>query len=135
MKSTTRSASPSTPCNASRRTRRPTPPWPSPPNNSGYPDALNAWRIAVNLAPDDLEVATGLARASAARQNYGFAIHVFERLRGYDTALGLQFHVTLAWLLLADGRKNDAAVEARYAAAIAPDDAAVSELVAAIAAA
>jgi tetratricopeptide (TPR) repeat protein len=101
----------------------------------GLPDAWNAWRIAVNLAPDDLEVATGLARASAARQNYGFAIHVFERLRGYNTALGLQFHVTLAWLLLADSRKNDAAVEARYAAAIAPDDAAVSELVAAIAAA
>ena len=98
------------------------------------PDAWNSWRIAVNLAPDDLEVATGLARASAARQNYGFAIHVFERLRGYDTALGLQFHVTLAWLLLADGRKNDAAVEARYAAAIAPDHEAVTELTAAVAA-
>ena len=99
------------------------------------PEAWNSWRIAVNLAPDDLEVATGLARASAARQNFAFAIHVFERLRGYDTALGLQFHVTLAWLLLADGRKNDAAVEARYAAAIAPTDPAVSELTAAIAAA
>jgi tetratricopeptide (TPR) repeat protein len=95
----------------------------------------NSWRIAVNLAPDDLEIATGLARASAARQNYAFAIHVFERLRRYNTTLGLQFHVTLAWLLLADGRKNDAAVEARYAAAIAPDDAAVSELSAAVAAA
>lgn len=98
------------------------------------PDAWNSWRIAVNLAPDDLEVATGLARASAARQNYGFAIHVFERLRGYDAALGLQFHVTLAWLLLADSRKNDAAVEARYAAAIAPEDPAVRELLAALAA-
>ncbi|HYP99147.1 MAG TPA: methyltransferase domain-containing protein [Polyangiaceae bacterium] len=98
-------------------------------------DAWNSWRIAVNLAPDDLEVATGLARASAARQNYGFAIQVFERLRGYDAALGLQFHVTLAWLLLADNRKNDAAVEARYAAAIAPEDPAVTELQAAISAA
>lgn len=97
-------------------------------------DAWNSWRIAVNLAPDDLEVATGLARASAARQNYGFAIHVFERLRGYDAALGPQFHVTLGWLLLADSRKNDAAVEARYAAAIAPDDPAVRELLAAISA-
>jgi len=97
-------------------------------------DAWNSWRIAVNLTPDDLEVATGLARASAARQNYGFAIHVFERLRGYDNALGVQFHVTLAWLLLADNRKNDAAVEARYAAAIAPEDPAVKELIAAIAA-
>ena len=59
---------------------------------------------------------------------------MFERLRGYDTVLGVQFHVTLAWLLLADSRKSDAAVEARYAAAIAPDDPAVSELLAAIAA-
>lgn len=99
------------------------------------PDAWNSWRIAANLAPDDLQVATGLARASAARQNFAFAIHVFERLRGYDTALGLHFHLTLAWLLLADGRKNDAAVEARCAVAIAPDEPAVIELAAAIAAA
>ena len=99
------------------------------------PDAWNSWRIAANLAPDDLRVATGLARASAARQNFAFAIHVFERLRGYDSALGLHFHLTLAWLLLADGRKSDAAVEARSALAIAPDEPAVTELTAAIAAA
>ncbi len=93
-----------------------------------HPDAFNAWRIAANLAPDDLEVATGLARVSAARQNFAFAIQVFERLRGYNTALGVEFHVTLGWLLLADGRKNDASIEARYAAAIAPEHSAVSEL-------
>ena len=97
-----------------------------------HPDAFNAWRIAANLAPDDLEIATGLARVSAARQNYGFAIQVFERLRNYGNALGVEFHVTLGWLLLAEGRKSDAAVEARYAAAIAPRDSAVSELVQAI---
>jgi tetratricopeptide (TPR) repeat protein len=97
-----------------------------------HPDAFNAWRIAANLAPDDLEVATGLARVSAGRQNFAFAIQVFERLRGYDSTLGVEFHVTLGWLLLADGRKNDASVEARYAAAIAPDHAAVTELVEAI---
>jgi tetratricopeptide (TPR) repeat protein len=93
-----------------------------------HPDAFNAWRIAVNLAPDDLEIATGLARASAARQNFAFAIQVFERLRGYTHALGVDFHVTLGWLLLAEGRKSDAAVEARYAAAIAPANAALTEL-------
>jgi tetratricopeptide (TPR) repeat protein len=97
------------------------------------PDAWNSWRVALSLAPDDIEVATGLARASAARQNFAFAIHAFERLRGYDTTLGVQFHVTLAWLLLGDGRKKDAAREASFAAAIAPDDAAVGALVAAIA--
>jgi SAM-dependent methyltransferase len=99
-----------------------------------HPEAFNAWRIAANLAPDDLEVATGLARVSAGRQNFSFAIQVFERLRNYDTTLGVEFHVTLGWLLLADGRKNDASVEARYATAIAPDHAAVTELVQAIAA-
>lgn len=97
-----------------------------------HPDAFNAWRIAANLAPDDLEVATGLARVSAARENYAFAIQVFERLRAYQTTLGLEFHITLAWLLLADGRKNDASVEARYATAIAPAHSAVVELVHAI---
>jgi len=101
----------------------------------GHPEAFNAWRIAVNLAPDDLSVATGLARASAARQNLAFAIQVFERLRGYGSALGVDFHITLGWLLLADGRKNDAGVEARYAAGIAPDLAAVAELATAVAAA
>jgi tetratricopeptide (TPR) repeat protein len=100
-----------------------------------HPDAFNAWRVAANLAPDDLEVATGLARISAQRQNFAFAIQVFERLRGYNTTLGVEFHVTLGWLLLADGRKSDASVEARYAAAIAPEHSAVTELVQAIEAA
>ena len=100
-----------------------------------HPDTFNAWRIAVNLAPDDLEVATGLARVSAARKNFSFAIQVFERLRSYGSALGVDFHVTLGWLLLADGRKGDAAVEARYAAAIAPAHPALTELVQALEAA
>lgn len=97
-----------------------------------HPEAFNAWRIAANLAPDAPEVATGLARSAAQRQNYAFAIQVFERLRGYNTTLSLEFHVTLGWLLLADGRRNDASVEARYATAIAPEHSAVTELVQAI---
>ncbi|HEY0467994.1 MAG TPA: methyltransferase domain-containing protein [Polyangiaceae bacterium] len=98
------------------------------------PEAFNAWLVAVNLAPNDPSFATGLARISAARQNFAFAIRVFERLRGYGTILGPDFHVTLGWMLLADGRKNDAGVEARYATAIAPDEPAVAELLAAVAA-
>ena len=97
-----------------------------------HPDAFNAWRIAANLAPHDLDVAAGLARVSAARGNFAFAIQVFERLRGYGAALGMEFHVTLGWLLLADGRKRDASVEARFAAVIAPENEAVTELVQAI---
>ena len=99
-----------------------------------HPDAFNAWRIAANLAPDDLEIATGLARVSAARQNYAFAIQVFERLRNYSAALGVEFHVTLGWLLLAEGRKSDAQVEANYAQALAPSNEAVAELASAVAA-
>ncbi len=97
-----------------------------------HPDAFNAWRVAANLAPDDPEAATGLARVSTAKENYSFAIQVFERLRGYGSALGVDFHVTLAWLLLADGRKSDASVEARYASALAPSDLAVTELISAL---
>jgi tetratricopeptide (TPR) repeat protein len=93
-----------------------------------HPDAFNAWRVAANLAPDDPDVAAGLARVSASRQNYAFAIQVLERLRGYGNALGIELHVTLGWLLLADGRKNDAAVEARYALTLAPSHEAVIEL-------
>jgi len=99
----------------------------------GHPEAFNAWRVAVNLAPSDLTAATGLARTSAARQNIAFAIHVFERLRGYGSVLGVDFHVTLGWLLLADGRQNDARVEARYANAIAPEHPAAAELANALA--
>jgi len=91
-------------------------------------EALHAWRLAGNLAPDDAEVATGLARVSAQQQNYAFAIQVFERLRSYETPLSLEFHVTLGWLLLADGRRNDAKVEVRYASALSPDHPAVLEL-------
>jgi Flp pilus assembly protein TadD/2-polyprenyl-3-methyl-5-hydroxy-6-metoxy-1,4-benzoquinol methylase len=98
----------------------------------GRPEAFNSWLVAVNLAPNDLSFATGLARTSAARGSYAFAIQVFERLRSYGSVLGPDFHVTLGWMLLADGRRNDAGVEARYAAAIAPDEPGVAELVAAV---
>jgi tetratricopeptide (TPR) repeat protein len=98
-----------------------------------HPDAFNAWRMAANLAPGAAEVAIGLARVSASRQNYAFAIHAMERLRSYGGPLAVDFHVTLGWLLLADGRRNDASVEARYAAALAPELEAVAELAEAVA--
>jgi len=45
----------------------------------------------------------------------------------------VQFHITLGWLLLGAGRKNDAAAEVCHAAAIAPDHTAVGELARALA--
>jgi SAM-dependent methyltransferase len=99
----------------------------------GHPSAFDAWQTAVNLAPDDPELATGFARVAAAQQNFSFAIQIFERLRAYEGALGVDFHVTLAWLLLADGRRSDAGIEARHAHTLAPQLEAVSELLQAVA--
>ncbi len=99
----------------------------------GQQSAFAAWRIAANLAPDDLAIVSGLARVAATERNWGFSIKVFERLRDYGDSLAPEVHVTLAWLLLAEGRKNDAAIEARYAATIGPDAPGVAELLRAIA--
>lgn len=91
-------------------------------------DALTAWRVAASLAPADVHVATELARASAARGNYAYAIKILERLREFRSDLGIDFHVTLAWLCLHAGRLSDARLEADVARAIDPDDEAVREL-------
>jgi 2-polyprenyl-3-methyl-5-hydroxy-6-metoxy-1,4-benzoquinol methylase len=98
----------------------------------GHPDAIAAWRIAHSLAPDDIGVATELARSSAAVGDYRSGIMAFERLRKYGDPVGAMFSVTLGWLLLADGRVADAALEARLAAALAPTESAVAELFGAI---
>jgi tetratricopeptide (TPR) repeat protein len=93
-----------------------------------HPEAFTAWRAAVNLAPDDVGIVTGLGRAAAARGEYHYAICAFDRARAYGDEFGPEFHVTLGWLLLADGRRHDAALEARHAQAISPDDASAREL-------
>jgi tetratricopeptide (TPR) repeat protein len=93
-----------------------------------HPEAFTAWRAAVNLAPDDVGIVTGLGRAAAARGEYHYAICAFDRARAYGDEFGPEFHVTLGWLLLADGRRHDAALEARHAQALSPDDASAREL-------
>lgn len=93
-----------------------------------HPEAFNAWRAAVNLAPDDVGIVTGLGHAAAARGEYHYAICAFDRARAYGDEFGPEFHVTLGWLLLADGRRHDAALEARHAQALAPGDASAQEL-------
>jgi tetratricopeptide (TPR) repeat protein len=92
------------------------------------PEAFNAWRAAVNLAPDDVGIVTGLGRSAAARGEYHYAICAFDRARAYGDEFGPEFHVTLGWLLLADGRRHDAALEARHAQALSPDDETAREL-------
>lgn len=93
-----------------------------------HAEAFNAWRAAVNLAPDDVGIVTGLGRAAAARGEYHYAICAFDRARAYGDEFGPEFHVTLGWLLLADGRRQDAALEARHAQALSPDDTSAREL-------
>ena len=53
-----------------------------------YPEAFNAWRAAVNLAPDDVGIVTGLGRAAAARGEYHYAICAFDRARAYGDDFG-----------------------------------------------
>lgn len=93
-----------------------------------HAEAFNAWRVAVNLAPDDVGIVTGLGRAAAARGEYHYAICAFDRARAYGDEFGPEFHVTLGWLLLADGRRHDAVLEARHAQALSPDDQSAREL-------
>jgi tetratricopeptide (TPR) repeat protein len=93
-----------------------------------HPDTFNAWRAAVNLAPDDVGIVTGLGHAAAARGEYHYAICAFDRARAYGDEFGPEFHVTLGWLLLADGRRHDAALEARHAQALSPEDQSAREL-------
>jgi len=98
-----------------------------------HQEAFMAWRVAVNLAPDDVGIVTCLGRAAAARGEYHYAICAFDRARAYGDEFGPEFHVTLGWLLLADGRRQDAALEARHAQALAPNDESARELLAATA--
>lgn len=94
----------------------------------GHPDAPAAWRTALSLAPDRGDVASEVARVFAERGDYANAVHVLERLRAYGDALGAEFHTTLGWLLLTDGRIADARLEAEVAVQLAPEDDAVAEL-------
>lgn len=94
----------------------------------GHPEAPAAWRTALSLSPDHVDVAGEAARVFAERGDYANGIVVFERLRAYGDPLGAPFHTTLGWLLLLDGRTADARLEAQMALQLAPHDDAASEL-------
>ena len=96
-----------------------------------HPDAFGAWRIAALLAPAELDVVGPLSRLATTRGDAPFAISLFERLRSYGDALGVGFHVTLGYLLLSEGRRADARLEAELAVRLDPKDTDAAELLAA----
>jgi 2-polyprenyl-3-methyl-5-hydroxy-6-metoxy-1,4-benzoquinol methylase len=91
-------------------------------------EAFAAWRIANALAPSDLGVATELSRLAAGRGQIAYAIWVMERLQSFHAALGVDYHVTLAWLYATAERLGDARLEAELARVKDPDSQGVKEL-------
>lgn len=93
-----------------------------------HPDAVPAWRIAQRLSPDDLAVATELARNAADRGDPSLGIHTFERLRAYGDPLPADFYVVTALLLRAAGRGADARLELDFARRMDPGNPVVNDL-------
>jgi hypothetical protein len=91
-------------------------------------EAFASWRIANGLAPGDVAVASELARLAARRGQLPYAIWVMERLREFHPMLGVDYHITLAWLFIAAERLGEARLEAELAKVLDPDGAGVKEL-------
>ncbi len=94
----------------------------------GDPQAVEAWIGAHRLAPDDLMIATYLARAGSEEGDYRVGIDAFERVASYEPSHDEHFAVTFAWLLLMDNRVSEAVSWARRATIIRPESQAVAEL-------
>jgi SAM-dependent methyltransferase len=87
-----------------------------------HPDSFTAWRLAAGLSPDDAAIATELARCAAERGDYAFGLAVLTRLRQYADVFSPSLHLTIAWLLIAEGHLADAVIEARTATALDASD-------------
>lgn len=91
-------------------------------------EAFASWRIANGLAPGDIGVASEASRLAAERGEHMYAIWVLERLREFHGELGVDYHVTLAWLYVNAGRLGEARLEAELARAKDPESMGVKEL-------
>jgi 2-polyprenyl-3-methyl-5-hydroxy-6-metoxy-1,4-benzoquinol methylase len=94
----------------------------------GRDEAFASWRIANGLAPADIAVASEASRLAAERGEHMYALWVLERLREFHGDLGVDYHVTLAWLYESAGRLGEARLEAELARAMDPDAMGVKEL-------
>jgi hypothetical protein len=91
-------------------------------------EAFASWRIANGLAPADIAVASEASRLAAERGEHMYAIWVLERLREFHGELGVDYHVTLAWLYASAERLGEARLEAELARALDPEAMGVKEL-------
>jgi 2-polyprenyl-3-methyl-5-hydroxy-6-metoxy-1,4-benzoquinol methylase len=91
-------------------------------------EAFASWRIANGLTPADIGVASEASRLAAERGEHLYAIWVLERLREFHGDLGVDYHVTLAWLYVNAGRLGEARLEGELARAKDPDSMGVKEL-------
>jgi tetratricopeptide (TPR) repeat protein len=94
----------------------------------GRDEAFASWRIANGLAPADIGVASETSRLAAERGEHTYAIWVLERLREFHGELGVDYHVTLAWLYESAGRSGEARLEAELARTKDPESMGVKEL-------
>ena len=96
----------------------------------GADDALKdgALRTAAALSPDDEGLAMQFAASSGRRGAAKPGIFALERTRRYGDPLPAAFHVLLGELLLAEGRRQDAVLEARLAEAVGPREPEVARL-------
>jgi SAM-dependent methyltransferase len=94
----------------------------------GAEDALDAWLLASDVAPDDVHVASRAATLAARQGQLSTAVALFDRLERYGDQRGVEFCVTYAWLLLVAHRTSDACCQARRATLLCPTLESVSEL-------
>jgi hypothetical protein len=83
------------------------------------------------LAPDDVTIATRLARLNASQGDYDTGIAALMRAGEY-AVVDADFKVVLGWLLLLDQRVDEALREARHAWAMDPGSVPTLELLHAV---
>lgn len=93
-------------------------------------EALALWALAVRLCPDEIASAVALAGAAANQGTYALGITALERIREFEAAVSVDFHMMLGWLYVMSGRSEDALIEAKIAALKSPGNAEVDALLA-----
>ncbi len=89
--------------------------------------AIELWRVASHLAPDDFAIAVKYSEAASGMGEHEQAIFTLERLKAYDDH-GPALSVALASVLRSAGRIADARLQARVALMQSPNDPDVQRL-------